>query len=395
MIRYYWAAIKKEFLLMSRDIHTILVLFVVPMIFILIMSLAMRNAFSEQQSLDIKALIAIQTSSSSSIDFEKQLKKSNSFVWGKIDTNTIKAKMEKDGILLGVIVNKDFGVSTKEEPQVTILIDPKITPSLAILFKEEVAKTIMKIEMSDTISKLNPWMSLEEKQNLMKDKKLFNEIYIGSKTSNIKKPTSVQQSVPAWLIFSMFFIIIPISNTFINERKNGTLSRLATMNITASNLLISKALPYMIINQIQLLLMVLAGVFLVPMCGGDALVINGHFGLLAIVSFVLSIASISYALMISSFVKTTEQAVSIGGFMNIIFAALGGIMVPLFVMPQFMQELSIISPMSWGLDAFLGIFLYDASLDKLFMPLVALFTFGLLCFLVAIYRLNMQIKYQD
>lgn len=392
---YYWAAIKKEFLLMSRDIHTILVLFVVPMIFILIMSLAMRNAFSEQQSLDIKALIAIQTSSSSSIDFENQLKKNNSFVWGKIEPNNIKAKMEKDGILLGVIVNKDFGVSIKEEPQVTILIDPKITPSLAILFKEEVAKTIMKIEMSDTISKLNPWMSLEEKQNLMKDKKLFNEIYIGSKTSNIKKPTSVQQSVPAWLIFSMFFIIIPISNTFINERKNGTLSRLATMNITASNLLISKALPYMIINQIQLLLMVLAGVFLVPMCGGDALVINGHFGLLMIASFVLSIASISYALMISSIVKTTEQAVSIGGFMNIIFAALGGIMVPLFVMPQFMQELSIISPMSWGLDAFLGIFLYDASLDKLFMPLAALFTFGLLCFLIAIYRLNMQIKYQD
>ncbi|MDD5548500.1 MAG: ABC transporter permease, partial [Sulfurovaceae bacterium] len=83
------------------------------------------------------------------------------------------------------------------------------------------------------------------------------------------------------------------------------------------------------------------------------------------------------------------------GFTNIIFAAIGGIMVPLFVMPQFMQDLSILSPMSWGLDAFLGIFLYDASFEKLFIPLVALLLFGLSCFFVAIYKLNMQIKYQD
>ncbi|MDD5358926.1 MAG: ABC transporter permease [Sulfurovaceae bacterium] len=392
---YYWAAIQKEFLLMSRDIHTILVLFVVPMLFILIMSLAMRNAFSEQQSLDIKALIAIQSTSSNSLEFEKQLKKNNSFIWQKVNYNDIKEKMAKDDVLIGIVVNKDFGVSTEQTPKVTLLIDPKITPSLEILLKEEVSQTIMKIEMSDTISKLNPWMTTEEKQELMKDKKLFNEVYVGSKSSNAKKPTSVQQSVPAWLIFSMFFIIIPISNTFINERRSGTLSRLATMNVTASNLLISKALPYMIINQIQLLLMLLVGIFIVPLCGGDRLVINGHFGLLAIVSFVLSIASISYALMISSFVKTTEQAVSIGGFTNIIFAAIGGIMVPLFVMPQFMQDLSILSPMSWGLDAFLGIFLYDASFEKLFIPLVALLLFGLSCFFVAIYKLNMQIKYQD
>jgi ABC-2 type transport system permease protein len=167
------------------------------------------------------------------------------------------------------------------------------------------------------------------------------------------------------------------------------------MNITASNLLISKALPYMIVNQIQLFLMLLTGVFIVPMCDGDALNINGHFGLLMMVSLILSIASISYALMVSSFVKTTEQAVTIGGFMNIIFAAIGGIMVPLFVMPQFMQKLSVISPMSWGLDAFLEIFLYDASFEKLFMPLLALLLFGLSCFFIAIYKLNTQIKYQN
>ncbi len=392
---YYWAAIKKEFLLMGRDVHTILVLFVVPILFILIMSLAMRDAFSEQQSLEIKAFIATQTSSPDTTNFEEQLKKSNSFIWESANYNTIEEQMLKEDILLGVMVGNDFGKSTKEIPQVTLLINPKITPSLAILFKEEVSKTIMKIEMSDTISMLNPWMSAQEKQELMKDKKLFNETYIGNKTSDTKKPTSVQQSVPAWLIFSMFFIIIPISNTFINERKSGALSRLATMNITASNLLISKALPYMIVNQIQLFLMLLTGVFIVPMCDGDALNINGHFGLLMMVSLILSIASISYALMVSSFVKTTEQAVTIGGFMNIIFAAIGGIMVPLFVMPQFMQKLSVISPMSWGLDAFLEIFLYDASFEKLFMPLLALLLFGLSCFFIAIYKLNTQIKYQN
>jgi len=49
MLKYI---LKKEFLLIFRNIHALLVLFVMPSVFIIIMSLALKNTYSN--SIDIK-----------------------------------------------------------------------------------------------------------------------------------------------------------------------------------------------------------------------------------------------------------------------------------------------------------------------------------------------------
>ena len=43
----------------------------------------------------------------------------------------------------------------------------------------------------------------------------------------------MQQNVPAWLVFAIFFVGIPFSNTFIKERQLGTQRRLRTVAISA------------------------------------------------------------------------------------------------------------------------------------------------------------------
>ena len=58
-------------------------------------------------------------------------------------------------------------------------------------------------------------------------------------------------------------------------------------------------------------------------------------------------------------------------------------MVPIYVMPRFMQSLSVISPLGWGLDAFLDIFVRDGNLVTVFPRVVALIGFFLLCMIVA------------
>ncbi len=176
-----------------------------------------------------------------------------------------------------------------------------------------------------------------------------------------KVPTSVQQSVPAWLVFSMFFVVIPLSNTFIAERNYGTLTRLQSMNISTAFLLAGKLLPFFIVNLIQVVLMILVGVFVVPLLGGDALTMGDSYSGLLLITTAVSFSSISLALLVASIAKTTEHATTIGGVFNIILAAIGGIMIPKFVMPHFMQTLSVVSPMSWGLEGFLDIFLRNGN----------------------------------
>jgi ABC-2 type transport system permease protein len=206
---------------------------------------------------------------------------------------------------------------------------------------------------------------------------LIETRYVSKGRQKFKVPTSVQQSVPAWLVFSMFFVVIPLSNTFIAERNYGTLMRLQSMNISTGFLLAGKLLPFFIVNLIQVVLMILVGVFVVPLLGGDVLTMGDSFGGLLLITTAVSFCSISLALLVASVAKTTEHATTIGGVFNIILAAIGGIMIPKFVMPDFMQTLSVVSPMSWGLDGFLDIFLRNGNALDVLPESLLLFTFGM------------------
>lgn len=395
-MRKYAAGILKEFWLLKRDIHALMVLFVMPSLFILIMSLAMRDAFSQNSEVHFKAMVACEENSSASRDFLAHLKAIKGFEWSEGKSTQLPALMMEHDVLLGVIVRAGFDEAThknsSQNPKLTLLIAPEATLLAKILFETAVAGTAAKINMVNQMSSLNPWMTREEKEEALVDKVWFEEHFLQGKDTTDIRPTSVQQSVPAWLIFSMFFIIIPISNTFVNERRLGTLARLAVMNVSIGNLLVSKMIPYFVINQIQFIAMLMVGMFIVPLFGGDALRIGDNIGALLVVSSVLSFASISYALALASFVRTTDQAVTIGGVLNIIFAAIGGIMIPLFVMPPFMQQLALFSPMSWGLESFLALFLHNSALSDIWLSLGALILFGSFCLGLAAWKLNRELK---
>lgn len=393
------AGIIKELRLLSRDIHALAVLFVMPAVFILIMSLAMRDAFSQHSKVTINSVMMIEENSAASTKLVEKLESLDGFEWQKTDAKSpqeLSQQMIRDDIFVALVVKRGFNAAAQSNGElsdvVTIVVNPKAQSVVVMAFESAVSGVIGSVVMSYQLGALNPWMSTQEKAQALAPKKWFSQEYTHGAASATVHPTSVQQSVPAWLIFSMFFIIVPIANTFVAERTMGTLSRLAVMNISVSQLLVAKFIPYFMINQIQFVLMLGIGVFVVPWLGGDALVIGNTFGQLGVMAIVLSFATISYALALATLVRTTDQASTFGGLLNIIFAALGGIMVPLFVMPPLMQDLSVLSPMSWALESFLNIFLHQASLGDIAGGLSALVVFGMVCLSVAWWRLNYEIK---
>ncbi len=198
-----------------------------------------------------------------------------------------------------------------------------------------------------------------------------------------EKPTSTQQSVPSWIVFGMFFVIIPMSTIFINERKQNTLMRMSAMNISVPALFAGKIAPYIVINQIQVWLMIGVGIFLVPLFGGDALTLGDSVVGLVMISLGLSLAAIGTSVLIAVLTDTVEQATTIGGIINILLGAIGGIMVPKFYMPQSMQKLADISPMSWGLEGFLDIFLRGLGAKAVMPESLALSSFGVVLLLLA------------
>jgi ABC-2 type transport system permease protein len=151
--------------------------------------------------------------------------------------------------------------------------------------------------------------------------------------------------------------VIPIAGVLIQERHDGTLIRLRSFGVAPLAILGGKLLGFMALNMIQLVFMLLVGRWLVPALGGDALQLDVPLGWFVLMLLATSAAAVGLALLIAARARTFDHAAALGGGLNVILAALAGIMVPRPLMPQGMQTLSEWSPMGWALDGMQAVFL--------------------------------------
>ena len=191
-----------------------------------------------------------------------------------------------------------------------------------------------------------------------------------------KIPNEVQYNIPAWTLFGMFFIVVPLSGALIRERQERTLTRIFTLPVPFLTLLIGKILAYITICLSQCILMFLVGMTILPLQGLPPLELGYAPVALLLVVLSASFAATGFGLMVGAVARTYEQGSMFGAVTVVIGAALGGIMLPVYVMPELMQKLSNLSPFSWGLDAFLEIFIRGGDIRTVFPQSLYLILFG-------------------
>ncbi len=178
----------------------------------------------------------------------------------------------------------------------------------------------------------------------------------------MKRPTAAQQNVPAWTLFGMFFIVVPLSGTLIRERQTGTFRRLMTMPVSRAGLLAGKVAAYVLVCLAQSALMLAAGVFALPALGVPGLALPPGWPAVLPIALAAALAATGYGILVGTLAKSYEQASMFGAVSVVIAAALGGIMIPAYVMPRYMQEISALSPLAWGLGAFQEVFVRGGGL---------------------------------
>jgi ABC-2 type transport system permease protein len=273
---------------------------------------------------------------------------------------------------LTLIVPPDFeralGTPGKADsaPALTLIADPALPPMQLLAFKQRVLGVVLALRAAAMMRQAGIAVNADALD--LKHAATLNIETIGG----AGRPSSVQQNVPAWLIFGMFFVVMPISSLFIVERREGTLARLVSLRVPFSLLLLGKVGPYFVVNLAQGALMLLAGRTLVPWFGGETLALPERWDLLAAVTACTSFAAIGWGLLVAVCSRTLEQATVIGGVGNILAAAVGGIMVPRFVMPEAMQKLSEVSPMAWALDGFHAVILRQGGAADIAAPCMKL-----------------------
>jgi ABC-2 type transport system permease protein len=199
-------------------------------------------------------------------------------------------------------------------------------------------------------------------------------------------PSATQQNVPAYSLLAIFLLVVPLSGTFIKERDQGSLLRLESMPVAAGVVIGGKVLPYLVINLLQMALCFAVGLFVLPLLGGEALRFGYSWGGIVVLSLAASLAAIGFGLLVALFARTTEQATAFGATAILLLAALGGIMVPKMLMPAQLQAIAAYSPLGWALDGFLDLFVRDADLADILPRAGRLMAFAVLCFAIAMWR---------
>jgi ABC-2 type transport system permease protein len=130
--------------------------------------------------------------------------------------------------------------------------------------------------------------------------------------------------------------------------------------------------------------MFIMGIYVLPLLGLPALALGRSFPALVMMSLSASLAAIGYGIVIGKMAVSYQQAATFGSISVVILAAIGGVWIPVFVMPQVMQTVSRLSPLNWGLSGFYQIFVRDGNWFSVLPESAALLLFFIICTSVAI-----------
>ena len=409
------SSLLKELKLLCRDLHGLAVLFVMPIAFMLIMSLAL----SRDQDPHTDSRIALVGAADDSVNtaLAAALEKEQIHVTRMPSEKLTDAQNGLHDKRFQLVLLNPNPASGKiaDNKALQIYVPPDTEPSWLAAVKGVLRQHYTQTRL-DAYFDNNEGIKIDNKKlprairkDIQKkvdekndeqfaavrsflDKKMLEEHYLSAGSGTVEKPNAVQHSVPAWLIFGMFFIMIPLSNVMALERQTNTITRLRLARASASGLIAAKLVPYFLINQLQFVGMLLLGRYLLPEIGVPALILNGSLVPYALLSAAVSAAALGYALLVSVCAKSTEHAVVLGGGGIILMAAIGGIMVPAHVMPETMQQLTWISPMAWGLKAFQELLLNRSGLDGIsrYLILLSAFSATTLTAAVLVYRRQLQ-----
>lgn len=233
---------------------------------------------------------------------------------------------------------------------------------------------------------------LQQEKPVQDFEKIFTGLGIKEHVLNDKEEevkthiNSVQHNVPAWAIFGMFFIVIPICGHLIREREEGSALRVELIPDARRMVALGKIFFYTMVCTIQFALMFCVGIWLLPLLGLPALQLGAHAWVLIPVAIAIAVAATSYGYFVGVAFKTTNQAMPFGAISVVILSALGGIWVPADIFSPMMQKLAMLSPLYWGLDAVNHITLRNGDINDVVLHIGVLAGFSTILFIISTHR---------
>jgi len=170
---------------------------------------------------------------------------------------------------------------------------------------------------------------------------------------------SVTYYIGATAILFLLFSAMQGASISLDERKSGISDRILVGPLGAIAMLTGKFLFLTLIGTLQAAIIVAVGHF------AFGVSIAAHLSTLALTCIGSAALAAAIALLVASLSGSAAQMNTVSTFIVLLFSAIGGSMVPRFMMPEWLQSLGRFTPNHWSIEAFYGILARGQSLMDL------------------------------
>ena len=179
---------------------------------------------------------------------------------------------------------------------------------------------------------------------------LFAFVFGKMNNSEEGKLVSLVHSVAGTSVMMLLFSVAGIGGSLLDEKQEGILKKLLCSPIPPNDILFGKLVFADIISIIQLIIMF---VYAWRVFGLD---IMHHLPSLVLMIFVIAFACSGFGVVLASFAKTRQQVQGFSTIIVLVMSAIGGSMMPVFVMPEVLQKVAVFSVNYWGIQGIYDIF---------------------------------------
>jgi ABC-2 type transport system permease protein len=384
MVHKLLSALHKEYLLLIRDLPALLIILIMPVALVVIVTVAQNSAVKNSRETKTEVLFVDNGKSDFSAKLAENLTNSGLYT---IVTNLDNKPINESEAIHQVVNGKSLVgiIAGAKDTVVTILVDPTMLDSyktsLLVPLLYLIKSTQSRYAVEVIFSNLSPQMGIAMNQvvdDAVKNLPPVREVYPTRDKTTIK-PSLSQNAIPGFILFAMFFIVIPLSGSVIAEKSEGAYHRLKVLPVSSLLILSSKVIIYLGVCLIQFFLMMLSGVWLLPVVFDlPQFIVGDHYLSILALTIACGLAANAFGIFFGAFSSSHAQAAILGSLIVVILSMISGSFLPNYFLPKGLQILSLASPIRWGIDGYIEIFIRDNNFGSILPHLFFLLLFFLI-----------------
>ena len=323
------AVFKIMWLRLWRDKGALVLAFILPGFIFAIFAAIFSNASGG--TLDLRVSMALISDAPASIAFAEDIKSKADFTlttdenWSK-ETVIERVRLGQDDV--GLLIHGD--IAKPNIQPISIIKDPS----------REVAATVLMGQLRQIMA---------EGSNVSAPEVFIQISALPEVTDTDVADQSVTYYIGATAILFLLFSAMQGAAISLEERKNGISDRLLVGPVGATAMLTGKFLFLSCIGTIQAAIIVAVGYFAFNVA------IIDQIPALALACLGSAALASAIALLVASLSGSSAQMNTVSTFIVLLFSAIGGSMVPRFMMPDWLQSFGRFTPNHWSIEAFYGI----------------------------------------